>query len=196
MGRELWTSIRAVLVFTVICGLIYPFAVWGIGQVAFHGRANGSQIHVNGKLVGSRLIGEDFSKHPEYFQERPSQDSYDSAATFFSNRGPNSSAAVYFYRDQLAAYLKREQPYDRGLTAAQVPVDAVTTSGSGVDPQISVANARIQAHRIAAQRKLALATVNQLIDDNTDGRFLGVLGEPGVNVVDLNLALDHKAPVQ
>ena len=83
-----------------------------------------------------------------------------------------------------------------GLTAAQVPVDAVTTSASGVDPHISVANARIQAHRIAAQRKLPLATVNQLIDDNTDGRFLGVLGEPGVNVVDLNLALDRKAPVQ
>jgi potassium-transporting ATPase KdpC subunit len=195
MRRELFSSIRAVLVFTVICGLIYPLAVWGIGQVAFHGRANGSQIHVSGKLVGSRLIGEDFSKHPQYFQERPSQDAYDSAATFFSNRGPNSSAEVYFYRDQLAAYLKRERPYVPGLTAAQVPVDAVTTSGSGVDPHISVANARIQAHRIAALRKLPLATVDQLIDDSTDGRFLGVLGEPGVNVVDLNLALDRKAPV-
>ncbi len=215
MRRELFTSIRAVLVLTVLCGLIYPFAVWGIGQVAFHGRANGSQIHVGGKLVGSRLIGEDFSQpvlaadgkpkkdsdgnpitepNPHYFQERPSQDSYDSAATFFSNRGPNSSAAVYFYKDQLASYLALERPYVPGLTAAQVPVDAVTTSASGVDPQISVANARIQAHRIAAQRKLPLVTVNKLIDENTDGRFLGVLGEPGVNVVDLNLALDRKAP--
>jgi potassium-transporting ATPase KdpC subunit len=217
MRRELLTGVRAVLVFTILCGLIYPFAVWGIGQVAFHGRANGSQIHRNGKLVGSRLIGEDFSEpvlgangkpkldsdgnpitqpNPRYFQERPSADAYDSAATFFSNRGPNSSAAVYFYKQQLASYLALERPYVPGLTTAQVPVDAVTTSGSGVDPDISVANARLQAHRIAAQRKLPLATVNQLIDDNTDGRFLGLLGEPGVNVVDLNLALDKEAAVQ
>jgi potassium-transporting ATPase KdpC subunit len=216
MRRDLFASIRAVLVFTILLGLIYPFAVWGIGQLAFNGRANGSQIHVNGKLVGSRLIGQDFSQpvlaangkpkvdsdgnaitepNPHYFQERPSQDSYNSAATFFSNRGPNSSAAVYFYKGQLASYLALEGPYNPGLTAAKVPVDAVTTSGSGVDPHISVANARIQAHRIAAQRKLPLATVNQIIDDNTDDRFLGVLGEPGVNVVDLNLALDRRAPV-
>src|SRR5215471_4741338 len=117
MRRDLITSIRAVLVFTVILGLIYPFVVWGIGQIAFHGRANGSQIHVDGKLAGSALIGQDFSKHPEDFQSRPSQSSYNAAGTFFSNRGPNQSSAVYFYRDQLAAYLKREQPHDRGLTA-------------------------------------------------------------------------------
>ncbi len=196
MRRDLLTAVRAVLVLTVLCGLVYPFAVWGIGQVAFHGRANGSQIRVDGKVVGSRLLGQDFSKRPESFQERPSQDSYDAAATFFSNRGPNSSAAVYFYRDQLAAYLKREGSYVPGLTDAQVPVDAVTTSASGVDPHISVANARIQAHRIAARRNLPLATVNTLIDEHTDGRFLGLLGEPGVNVVELNLALDQKAPVR
>ena len=135
MRRDVITSIRAVLVFTILLGLVYPFAVWGIGQLAFHGRANGSQIHVNGKLVGSRLIGQDFSQpvlgangkpkldsdgnpvtepNPHYFQERPSQDSYDSSATFFSNRGPNSSAAVYFYRDQLASYLALERPYTPG----------------------------------------------------------------------------------
>jgi K+-transporting ATPase ATPase C chain len=215
MRRDIYTSIRAVLVFTVLLGLVYPFAVWGIGQLAFHGRANGSQIHVNGRLVGSRLIGQDFSQpvlaangkpkvdsdgnpvtepNPHYFQERPSQDSYNAAATFFSNRGPNSSAAVYFYRDQLASYLALERPYNPGLNAARVPVDAVTTSASGVDPHISVANARIQAHRIAAVRGLPLRQVLGLIDDHTDGRFLGVFGEPGVNVLQLNLSLDKEAP--
>jgi K+-transporting ATPase ATPase C chain len=196
MRRELLTALRAIVVFTLITGVAYPFAVWGIGQAAFHGRANGSQIHVHGRLVGSRLIGEDFSKRAGDFQERPSQDSYDSAATFFSNRGPNSAAAVFFYRAQLAAYVKRERPYDPTLTPSRVPVDAVTTSGSGVDPDISRANALIQAHRVAALRHLSLAAVDRMIGQNTDGRFLGLLGEPGVNVLELNLALDRKAGVR
>jgi K+-transporting ATPase ATPase C chain len=217
MRRELISSVRAVLLLTVLLGLGYPFAVWGIGQLAFHGRADGSQIHANGRLVGSRLIGEDFSEpvlaadgtpkvdsdgnaitrpNPRYFQERPSQDAYDSAATFFSNRGPNSAAAVYFYRGELAAYVALERPYDPGLTTARVPVDAVTTSASGVDPDISRANARIQAHRVAAVRHLPLATVDRLVARSTDARFLGLLGEPGVDVLELNLALDRKAAVQ
>jgi potassium-transporting ATPase KdpC subunit len=217
MRREFTTAVLAVVVFTLLLGLAYPFAVWGIGQVAFHGRAGGSKITVNGKLTGSRLLGQDFSRpvldkngkpekdsdgnpvtepDPKYFQSRPSQDSYNPAATFFSNRGPNSAAAVYFYKAQLATYLGLEKPYVPGLTAAQVPVDAVTTSGSGVDPHISKANARIQAHRIAAVRHLSLARVNTLISDNTDDRFLGLLGEPGVNVLELNLALDKEAPVK
>jgi K+-transporting ATPase ATPase C chain len=194
MRRDIVTSILAVVVFTVLLGLLYPFAVWGIGQVAFPGKADGSQIHMNGKVIGSSLIGQDFSKHPEYFQSRPSQTSYDPSATFFSNRGPNQRSAVVFYRGELARYLTRERRYVPSLTAAQVPVDAVTTSASGVDPHVSKANARIQAHRIAAVRKLPLDRVQQLIDDYTDGRFAGLLGEPGVNVVELNIALDKEAP--
>jgi potassium-transporting ATPase KdpC subunit len=193
MRRDLVTSVLAVVVFTVLLGLAYPFGVWAVGQVAFKDAADGSQVHVDGRLVGSSLLGQDFSKAPQYVQSRPSATDYDPAATFFSNRGPNQASAVEFYRAQLARYLARERRYDAGLTRADVPVDAVTTSGSGVDPHISKANARIQAHRIAAVRNLDLARVNQLIDQHTDGRFAGFLGEPGVNVLELNIALDKEA---
>lgn len=193
MRRDLVTSILAVVVFTVLLGFAYPFAVWGIGQVAFPGKAGGSQIHRNGKLVGSTLIGQDFSKHPEYFQSRPSATGYSPSATYFANRGPNQRSTVVFYRSELARYVSRERRYVPGLTAAQVPVDAVTASASGVDPHISKANALIQAHRVAAVRRLPLDRVNQLIDDHADGRFAGLLGEPGVNVVGLNLALDKES---
>jgi K+-transporting ATPase ATPase C chain len=130
---------------------------------------------------------------PKYFQPRPSQTGYNANGTYFSNRGPNQASAKLFYRDQLGAYLKLERPYNPGLKNAGVPVDAVTTSASGVDPHISKANARIQANRIAAVRKLPLARVLQLVSRNTDGRSLGFLGEPGVNVTELNLALDREA---
>lgn len=196
MRRELTTSLLAVVVFTLLLGVAYPFGVWAIGQVAFRHAADGSLVHVDGKLVGSSLIGQDFSKRPQDFQSRPSADKYNPAGTLFSNRGPNQAAAVAFYKQQLAAYLARERRYDPGLTAAQVPVDAVTTSASGVDPHISKANALIQAHRIAALRHLPLARVEQLIAQHTDGRFAGFLGEPGVNVLELNIALDKEAPVR
>jgi K+-transporting ATPase ATPase C chain len=195
MRRELTTSLLAVVVFTLLLGLAYPLGVWAVGQVAFRGAADGSLVHVDGKLVGSSLIGQDFSKHREYFQSRPSQDAYDPAGTFFSNRGPNQASAVVFYRHELASYVAFERPYDPGLTAAQVPVDALTTSASGVDPHISKANAEIQAHRVAAVRHLPLARVRQLIARHTDGRFAGLLGEAGVNVLELNLALDEEAPL-
>lgn len=198
MRRDLTTSLLAVVIFTILLGLVYPFGVWAIGQVAFPGKADGSLVHVDGKLVGSSLIGQDFSRGPRaaaYFQSRPSADRYNPAGTFFSNRGPNQASAVTFYRQGLASYLALERRYDPGLTAAQVPVDAVTTSGSGVDPDISQANARIQAHRIAAVRQLPLARVEQLIARHTDGRSAGFLGEPGVNVLELNLALDKEAPL-
>ena len=116
---------------------------------------------------------------------------FSATASAFSNRGPNSASASVFYRKQLAAYLALERPYAPGLTKAEVPVDAVTTSASGVDPHISKANAAVQAHRIAAVRQIPLARVNALIEANTDGRFLGVFGEPGVNVLELNTALDR-----
>jgi K+-transporting ATPase ATPase C chain len=208
LTKELLTAAIAVVTLTVVLGLIYPLVMTGIAQVAFPGKADGSQVKVDGKVVGSRLIGKAFvidtgkkdsdgnpitRPDPKYFQPRPSQTDYSATGTFFSNRGPNSAVGRFFFRDALASYLALERPYDRGLTAARVPVDAVTTSASGVDPHISKANAAIQAHRIAAVRRLPLDRVDKLIADNTDGRFLGVIGEPGMNVLELNLALDKEA---
>lgn len=180
----------AIAVFSVLLGLVYPLAFTGVAQVLFPGKADGSRIEVEGTLVGSELIGQDFRDLPRYFQSRPSATDYSADASAFNNLGPNSRELAEFFSEQLRAYLKRERPYDPGLTAAEVPADAVTTSGSGVDPDISQANARIQAHRVAAVRGLALGRVLELIAANTDGRALGVFGEPGVNVLRLNLALD------
>jgi K+-transporting ATPase ATPase C chain len=192
MRRDLITSVLAILVLTVLLGVAYPLVVTGIAQVGFPGRANGSKITVNGRVVGSRLIGQGFRGERRYFQERPSTaTNYDASATAFTNLGPNSKDARATFRASLRAYLARERPYDRGLTAARVPIDAVTSSASGIDPQISPANARIQAHRVAGARHLPLAVVDRLVERYTDGRFLGVLGEPGVNVLTLNLALDR-----
>jgi K+-transporting ATPase ATPase C chain len=211
IGKELGTAAIAIVVLTIFLGLAYPLAMTGISQVAFPGKADGSQVEVDGKVVGSRLIAKAFvidtakkdsdgnpitRPDPKYFQPRPSQTGYSASATFFSNRGPNSAVGRFFYRDALASYLDLERRYDPGLTAAKVPVDAVTTSASGVDPDISKANAEIQAHRIAAVRRLPLARVKALIDDHTDGRFLGVIGEAGVNVLELNLAVDKEAPAR
>jgi potassium-transporting ATPase KdpC subunit len=198
MRRDLLTSLIAVLLMTVLFGLVYPLAFTGVAQVLFPGNSNGSKITVNGQVIGSRLIAQSFSRHgrPDrrYFQPRPSQTNYNPAVTFFSNLGPNSRAEKREVQRNLASYLKLERPYDPGLTAAGVPVDAITQSASGVDPDISEANARIQAHRIAAVRHLPISKVTSLISDHTDGRFLGLFGEPGVNVLELNLALDMEAP--
>ena len=213
MRRELRISLISVVVLTILLGLVYPLVMTGVSQVVFPGRANGSLITQKGKVVGSRLIAQPFAKpvldkhgkpettssglpvlapDPVYFQERPStQTEYNAAASSFTNLGPNSTVAEQTFKSNLDAYLKLEQPYDRGLTAAQVPIDAVTSSASGVDPEISLANADIQAHRIAAVRHLSIAEVMKLINDNTNSRFAGLLGEPGVNVLDLNLELDH-----
>jgi len=201
LARELSTAAIAILVLPVMLGVAYPLVMTGISQVAFPNKADGSQIKVGGKVVGSRLIAKAFALRggkpdPRYFQPRPSQTDYSATASAFSNRGPNSIEARFFYRDELNAYLALEGRFDPALTKAKVPVDAVTTSASGVDPHISQANARIQAHRVASVRRLSLARVNALIQDNTDGRFLGVIGEPGVNVLELNLALDKEAPVR
>jgi K+-transporting ATPase ATPase C chain len=208
IGKELLTATIAILVFTALLGVAYPLVTTGISQVAFPNRADGSQVKVGGKVVGSRLVGRAFvidtgkkdadgnaitRPDPRYFQPRPSQTDYSATGTFFSNRGPNSAVGRFFFRDQLNAYMALEGRYDSSLTKAKVPVDAVTTSASGVDPHISPANARIQAHRIAAVRRLPLARVDQLVAEHTDGRFLGVIGEPGVNVLELNLALDKEA---
>lgn len=215
MRRDVISSLLAIVTITAVFGLGYPLLVTGVAQVAFHERANGSKIERDGKLVGSRLLGQDFrtpvvdatgkpkidahgnpvlTPDTRYFQPRPSTATgYNPAATAFTNLGPNSKDARDTFKANLERYLGLERPYDTGLSARRVPVDAVTSSGSGVDPHISAANAAIQAHRIAGVRRLPLAQVQKLIADNTDGRFLGVLGEPGVNVLELNLALDRIA---
>jgi potassium-transporting ATPase KdpC subunit len=192
MRRDLLPSIIAIVVLTVIFGVAYPLATTGVAQVLFGGRADGSQIEREGKVVGSRLIGQDFKGEPRYFQSRPSATGYSGNVTYFNNLGPNSKELSAQFAKNLAAYLKRERPYNRALGRADVPVDAVTTSASGVDPHISKANARIQGRRVAKARGLALERVLELVDENTDGRALGVLGEPGVNVLELNLALDRE----
>ncbi len=192
MQKTLITSVVAVVVFTLLLGIAYPLVVTGIAQVAFPGKADGSQIERDGKVVGSRLIAQAM-KGPQWFHPRPSQTDYDPSATFFSNRGPNQRSAKAFYDEQVAAYLRRERPFTPSLTAAGIPIDAVTTSGSGVDPHVSRDNAEIQARRVARVRDLPLDRVRQLVDDHPDGRFLGLVGEPGVNVTELNVALDAEA---
>jgi K+-transporting ATPase ATPase C chain len=216
MRRMALTALLAVIAFTVVFGLAYPLAMTGISQVLFPGKADGSKVSVNGKLVGSSLIGQSFSRpvigkngkpvldeegeevlapDKRYFQPRPSQSGYAANTTYFSNLGPNSVEEREEVRAYLAVYIKLEKPYDKSLTKGEAPVDAITQSGSGVDPEISEANARIQAHRIAAVRKLPLAKVESLISAHTNGRFIGVFGEPGVNVLQLNIALDQEAPI-
>jgi len=196
MRRDLRTSLLAVVMLTVLFGLAYPLAITGIAQVAFPGKANGSKVTLDGKVVGSSLIGQDFRDERAYFQSRPSATGYSGDVTYFANVGPNSVEGREEVRENLAAYLKLEKPFDRSLTKEGVPVDAVTQSASGVDPHISEANALIQAHRVAAVRKLPLGRVEDLISQHTDGRFAGLLGEPGVNVLRLNIALDEEAPLR
>lgn len=195
MRKDLITGLLAVIVLTLALGVVYPLAVTGIAQVAFPSKADGSLVKVDGKTVGSRLIGQEF-KGKAYFHSRPSATEYSGNATFFGNVGPNSIEGREEVRENLASYLAREQPFDKGLSKDRVPVDAVTQSASGVDPHISEANARIQAHRVAAVRGLPLAQVEDLVAADTDGRFLGLFGEPGVNVLELNLALDKEAPLR
>jgi K+-transporting ATPase ATPase C chain len=214
MRKDLTTSLLAVVVMTVFLGLVYPLAITGISQMLFPGKANGSKLRVDGKVVGSSLIAQSFS-HPVlgkngkpkleeeeeifapdkgYFQPRPSATGYSGNVTYFGNAGPNSVEAREEVREYMKAYLQLEKPFDKSLTSEDIPVDSVTQSASGVDPHISEANARIQAHRIAAVRHISLTQVEDLISANTDGRSLGLLGEPGVNVLELNIALDKLRP--
>jgi K+-transporting ATPase ATPase C chain len=212
MRRDIVTSVIAAIVFTILLGLVYPLLITGVSQVAFPGNANGQQIHVGGKLVGSKIIGQAFADpkmrngkvvekgavvtepDPRYFQTRPSATeggADNAAASTFSNLGPNSKATEEAIAEHIKGYIELEGPYNPGLTAARVPVDAANSSASGLDPEISPANARIQARRVAAVRHLPLATVDALVSRYTDSRGIGFSGEPGVNVLELNLALDR-----
>ena len=185
--RQLLPALVAFLVLTLLTGVAYPLAVTGIAQVVFPGRADGSLVERDGVVVGSRLIGQPFAG-ARWFHPRPSAagDGYDAMASSASNLGPTNPTLLAEVRRRAAAY-RRENGLPLG---APVPQDAVTSSGSGLDPQISVANARIQAARVARARGLSLADVLGLVAEHTDGRALGFLGEPGVNVLELDLALD------
>jgi K+-transporting ATPase ATPase C chain len=193
MKKDIVTSAIAVVALTLLLGIGYPLVITGVSQVAFPGNANGQRVYVKGKLVGSKLIGQSFAGNRRYFQSRPSATTPadNAAATTFSNLGPNNVATEKAIAANVRAYLRLERPFDLSLTAATVPVDAADSSASGIDPDISVANADIQAHRIAAIRHLPLRRVDSLIATYTAGRGLGFSGEPAVNVLELNLALDR-----
>ena len=158
MMRELRTAAVAAVVLTVVLGLAYPLVMTGAAQVLFPNKADGSVIERDGRAVGSRLIGQDFSDDPSLFQSRPSVTEYSPTASFFNNQGPNQQDLADQLKGYVDDYLERERPYTPGLTAAGVPADAVTTSASGVDPHISEDNARIQANRVARRARPAAAS--------------------------------------
>ena len=162
----------------------------GASQTIFPGSADGSLVERDGEVVGSSLIGQDFKDRPQYFQSRPSATGYSGDATFFNNQGPNQRKLARQFERAAAAYLDREGPFTAGLELDDIPPDAVTTSASGIDPEISVENAEIQANRVASERELELSEVIDLVEDNTADPGLGFAGSPAVNVLELNLALD------
>jgi potassium-transporting ATPase KdpC subunit len=203
MRRQLLPALAMVLVFTVLTGLAYPLVVTGIAQAGFRHKADGSLVERDGKVIGSSLIGQTFTK-PQYFHPRPSATDYapGPASAFGSNEGPTSERFLLGEDDpstkdvdesKTSGVDDRVRAYreENGLADdAKVPVDAVTGSASSLDPQISVANARIQARRVAEARGLDTAAVLRLVESHTNSRALDFLGEPGVNVLELNLALD------
>jgi potassium-transporting ATPase KdpC subunit len=194
MRRQLITGLMMTVAMIVLVGLAYPLAMTGIAEGLMSHQANGSFVKENGKVVGSSLLGQNFllksgAADPRYFQPRPSAagTGYDAMSSGGSNLGPSSKELISDVAQRVAAYRKLN-----GLAStASVPVDAVTASGSGLDPDISVANARLQAPRVAAARKLSVSLVLALVSTHTDSRQLGILGEKTVNVLDLNLALNR-----
>jgi potassium-transporting ATPase KdpC subunit len=188
--KNVVSSVIVIVVITALFGFGYPLLMTGFAQVAFKGQANGSLITVDGKVVGSKLAAQEF-KSAKYFHERPSAVSYNAMGTSFANLGPTNPDLAKNVEAAADAILKLEGPYNPGLAVGDIPVDAVTTSGSGIDPDISPAYGRLQAKRVASVRQLPLATVQKLIDKYDHGRSWGFFGEPGVNVLELNLALDR-----
>ncbi|MEV6012911.1 potassium-transporting ATPase subunit KdpC [Streptomyces sp. NPDC051976] len=196
--RNHLAAFRMLLVLTVITGIVYPLAVTGVAQAAFHDKANGSLVKSHGQVVGSSLLGQNFNlpkknpndpneaarPDPKWFQPRPSAGNYDPLVSGASNLGPNNPDLVKTIKERKAAIAAFD-----GVNPKDVPADAVTASGSGLDPDISKAYAYEQVNRVAKTRGLDQATVHKLVADNTHSRSLGFLGEPYVNVVELNLAL-------
>jgi K+-transporting ATPase ATPase C chain len=193
MVKQLFPAFRMTLLLTVITGLIYPALVTGLCQMLFPYQAKGSLITRNGAVIGSALIGQNFAA-PQYFHPRPSaagSNGYDAAASGASNLGPTNQKLVHRVKASVAKF-REENPTYRG----PIPSDAVTASGSGLDPDISVANAEAQADRVAKTRHVSRDQVLAVVRKNTTGRGLGFLGEPGVNVLKLNLALDAQYPLR
>ena len=182
------TAVIATLVLAVILCGIYPVAVWGVAQLLFSDKANGSLIERDGKVIGSKLIGQNFSA-PKYFHTRPSAagKGYDAANSGGSNLGPISQKHLDAVRDRVAAYRK----INNLNSDVKIPVDAVTASASGLDPHISPMNAKLQLIRVAKERALSEDQVGKLIEEHTNLPFLGLLGDPAVNVITLNVALDQ-----
>ena len=190
------TAVRALIatvILVVLTGVVYPLVMTAFAQVGLRHDADGSLVQQNGADVGSSLIGQDW-KGSEWFYGRPSAIDYDASTSSGTNLGPTSQTLSDDVAKRISKILKLEGTYAPGLTASQIPVDLLTSSASGLDPDISPAAAMFQAPRIAAVRHLTLQQVQQLIDDHTTGRTLGFLGQPYVNVLDLNLALDAQAP--
>lgn len=195
-GRQYGVALRALLILTVVVGVVYPLVITGIGQLALPAQANGSTVTSQGAVVGSSLIGQSFTDPngnplPQWFQSRPSAagTGYDGGASSGSNLGPNNP-------DLLTAIQQRKRVIEKvdGVGAAQIPADAVTASGSGLDPHISLAYARLQVDAVAKARGISSASVQTLVEAHIQQRDLGYLGEPTVNVLQLNLALSAMDP--
>lgn len=207
-ARLLWAGLRALLVLTVVTGVLYPLAITGVAQGLFSDKANGSEIKADGKVVGSSLIGQAYNlplkkgqETPEpdlkWFQGRPANglgaNSVNTQYTLIlsgaTNRSGDNADLIKWVKDAKAAVVKDNSTADYKVTPSDVPADAVTSSGSGLDPDISPEYADLQVHRIAAKNHLSVAPVQKLVDEHTDGRTLGFIGEPRVNVLELNIAL-------
>ncbi|MEU8793426.1 potassium-transporting ATPase subunit C [Streptomyces sp. NPDC048643] len=207
-ARLLWAGLRALLVLTVVTGVIYPLAVTGVAQGLFPGKANGSEITANGKVVGSSLIGQAYNlplkkgqETPEpdlkWFQGRPQNGlgtnsvntRYQLILSGATNRSGDNADLITWVKDAKAAVVKDNSTADYKVKPSDVPAEAVTSSGSGLDPDISPDYADLQVHRVAEKNRLPVGQVRKLVDEHTDGRTLGFVGEPRVNVLELNIAL-------
>lgn len=189
MKQIIYRAIMATIVLAVITGIVYPLAMTGIAQLVFREKANGSLIKNHEKIIGSELIGQNFSK-PEYFHPRPSaagKEGYDASSSSGSNLGPTNAKLIEGVKNNI----RRIQEENPGVKTEQIPVDLVTASASGLDPHISPASALLQAPRVAKVRRLEETAVKELVAENTEDRLLGIFGEPRVNVLLLNLALDN-----
>lgn len=185
--KNIIIAIKSFIVFSVLLGLVYPLAITGIAQVTMKDKANGSLIVQQGKVVGSSLIGQRFDK-PEYFNSRPSAVDYNASGSGGSNLGPTSKKLAEQVKERIAKEGKRARGQE-----AHIAADMVLSSASGLDPHISIENAKLQATRIAKIRSLQISKLDELISNNTDSEFLGIWGQEGVNVLKLNIALDKES---
>ncbi|MFJ9559382.1 potassium-transporting ATPase subunit C [Streptomyces fuscichromogenes] len=207
-ARLLWAGLRALLVLTLVTGVVYPLVVTGVAQAAFHGKANGSEIKSQGKVVGSSLIGQSYDlplkkgqQTPDadlrWFQGRPANGlgsnsvntQYKLILSGATNLAADNKVLIQQVKDAKAAVVKDNSVPGYTVRTNEVPADAVTSSGSGLDPDISPQYAEIQVHRVAGKNGLSVSAVEKLVKDHTDGRTLGFIGEPRVNVLELNIAL-------